>query len=307
MVLVAIAGHWGARGATHLPLGVLAGGVAIVGVAGRWLARRGTTRLPLMRERGVNLQATRPGASPRVWLCAHIDTKSQPVSTLVRTIGVALMIVGALATLTLALLAAVGVGAGFSVWAGAAMVTLAGAIPVGSSVVGAASPGAFDNASGVVTVLVAASEVASMREVGVLITDAEELGLAGARAWCGGETRSGMVLNCDGVDDAGAIVVMQAGAAQPIRAAVARASASTGIAYRARRLPLGVLTDSIAFDQAGLPSVTFSRGTWGSLGRVHSRRDSLANLAGDGIAPVARLLAETARQLAGLPASTLTH
>lgn len=304
MALVAVAGHWGARGAVYFPLAVLVAGGVTVALAARWLARHGTTRMRLMRQRGVNLQAARPGATPGVWLCAHVDTKSQPVSTLIRTIGVTLMMVGVLWTSVLAVLAALGVPAAFNVWVAAAVVTLVGAIPVGLSVVGGASPGAFDNASGVVTVLRAASALSGASDVGILITDAEELGLAGARAWClGGGT--GVVLNCDGVDDAGEIVVMHSGAPPAaIPDAVASASANTGTAHRMRRLPLGVLTDSIAFADAGLPSVTFSRGGWGSLARVHSRRDSLANLTGEGIEATARLMAATARRLAGNPAAS---
>jgi hypothetical protein len=59
----------------------------------------------------------------------------------------------------------------------------------------------------------------------------------------------------------------------------------------------GVLTDSVAFADRGLMSVTFSRGTWRSLVRVHTRRDDLGHLNGTGIPETATLIAATAREM----------
>jgi Zn-dependent M28 family amino/carboxypeptidase len=190
-----------------------------------------------------------------------------------------------------------------SYWAIAALVTLAGAIPVVLSIVTWRSPGALDNASGVATIMAAARQVGSDTDVGVLITDAEELGLAGARAWAA--ERRGMpgdeaVLNCDGVDDAGGIVAMYS-YAPPARllGALARAAQRTGIAHEPTRMIPGVLTDSVAFTDRGFMSVTFSRGTWRSLARVHTRRDDLEHLRGTGIAETATLIAATVREMTG--------
>ena len=132
-----------------------------------------------------------------------------------------------------------------------------------------------------------------------LITDAEELGLAGARAWAAARGRNAAtVLNCDGVDDAGSIQVMFSGR-RPDRVleSVIRASRTSGVAHHPRRLALGILTDSVALTDAGMAAVTFSRGSLRSLARVHSRRDDLAHLRGDGIGETAALLAATAREL----------
>jgi Zn-dependent M28 family amino/carboxypeptidase len=149
----------------------------------------------------------------------------------------------------------------------------------------------------VLTVLTAARQMQNDANVGVLITDAEELGLAGARAWARGR-RGATVLNCDGIDDAGSLLVMFAGP-RPDRVldAVARASRVSGIAYLPRRMALGILTDSVAFTDEGIASVTFSRGTFRSLARVHSRRDDLAHLRGDGIGDTAALMTATAHEL----------
>ncbi|HET9453801.1 MAG TPA: M28 family peptidase [Gemmatimonadaceae bacterium] len=289
-----IAGHLGAGGGRFAPLAILLVGAVVLAGAGRWLASSGVLSLGAMREGGVNLEFTMPAArAPRVWLCAHLDTKSQPVPTLVRAGGILLTAIGFLGTLALALAAAAGIATTRTPWVAAALVTLGGALPVMMSVVGIHSPGALDNASGVVAVVQAARQLASP-DVGVLITDAEELGLAGALAWAEMPhvRRDAIVLNCDGVDDQGANVVMfSRPAPEGLIAAAERAGA------RRRRMPLGLLTDSVAFTGAGLASVTFSRGSLASLARVHSARDDLSRLRGTGIAPVASLMAATANQL----------
>lgn len=308
MAVVAIAGHWGARGASIVPLAMMLAGIAALGVLGRWLARDGVLRAPWLRTQGINLEATRPERPAAVWLCAHLDSKSQPVPTLVRSAGVVLQAAGSLATLGLAAAAALGASAPFAMWAGAAVVTLAGAIPVVFSVVGPHSPGALDNASGVVAVIAAArqlTDVEGVGVVGIVITDAEELGMAGAHAWAS-ERPGAVVLNCDGVDDRGPARVMHPG--NRPRAILAAVRAVNGpLAADIRRLPIGVLTDSVAIARRGGQSVTFSRGGWSSLARVHSVNDSLERLRGTGIPGMAALLADVARRLATTPASPGAH
>lgn len=299
VLLMAIVAHIGARGDRFLPLAILAGGGVVLGLSGRWLASRGLDFLPIGRRKGVNLDARRDGDAPAVWLCAHLDTKSQPVPTLVRTAGVFLLIVAGIALLALAVAAAAGAGPTEGLWLGATVMTLAGGIPVVLSVVGDGSNGALDNASGVAAVLAAAQQLGSTRGVGILITDAEELGLAGARAWAR-DARRLKVLNCDGVDDTGMINVLYTGQPpQGVLGAARAASQRTGVPCRTRRIPVGILMDSVAFTEAGLPSVSFSRGTYRSLARVHSASDSLDNLRGTGIDETATLIAATARMLLG--------
>jgi len=67
---------------------------------------------------------------------------------------------------------------------------------------------------------------------------------------------------------------------------------------RVRRMPLGLLLDSVALSDAGWRSVTVSRGSLASLRRVHTRDDSLEHLRGDGISRTARVLARAAEALA---------
>lgn len=290
LLLVGAAGHLGSRGDRWLPLVITFAGGFVAKYAAEWVARRGVLVMPLLRSLGVNLQATRPDrGEPSVWLAAHVDTKAQPVPTLIRVAGLVLCAIGYNTTMVLAVIAAFGRSPHLFWWAAAALVTLAGAIPVVMSVVTSRSPGALDNASGVATVVEAARALGDTN-VGVLITDAEELGLAGARAWAR-ETRAGaIVLNCDGVDDVGEAQVILGRNPGAIAAALPAGT-------RTRTRVPGVMTDAIAFADAGLASVTFMRGEWASLARVHSRTDDLAHLDGTGIAEVAGLMAATARQL----------
>ena len=298
-IIVGVAGHVGAAGQRWIPLLVCVLSTLALVLAARWVTTQGVLSMPLMRQRGVNLTATRLGALPRVWLCAHLDTKSQPVPTLLRMTGIVLESVGLGLTFALSVFAAVEVSMPPFFWAAGALVTLVGAVPVVLSVVGSNSPGALDNASGVATVIAAARALPDDSDVGILITDAEELGLAGARAWARGRPLiGGIVLNCDGVDDGGENVLMYTGTPpEPLIRAARRASKETHIPVVPRRMAFGLLTDSIAFVSEGLQSVTFSRGSYGSLARVHSRRDSLDRLRGTGIAEVAALIAATARHL----------
>jgi hypothetical protein len=270
-------------------------------LCGRWLSRSGVLRFPLLRQIGVNLIATHGEWIPRVWLCAHLDTKSQPVPTLVRAVGIVVEAVGYAIAALLALLLSAGILPHPIWWVFAGAVTLVGAVPVMLSVVTNRSPGALDNASGLMTVLAAASTLPRDSRFGVLITDAEELGLAGARAWCSAAARGSVVVNCDGVDDHGPIIVMYSGSRPTeLLNAVSEACRNSGESCETSRLVPGLLTDSVAFTDAGFQSVTFMRGTWRSLLRVHSRRDSLRRLRGTGIAETASLVAHTVFALRGV-------
>jgi hypothetical protein len=299
-MLVGFAGTQALEGSRFVPALILGlGGVALA-VAGRWLARRGVLEAPVLREAGVNLECVLPGEIPHVWLCAHLDSKSQPIPTLVRSAGIVIEAVGFLSALAIAVATAMGIDVHDFFWAFAGVVTLVGTIPVGLSMVGSRSPGALDNASGVTAVIAAARLLERRAGVGVLITDAEELGLAGARAWAQGRDDD-VVLNCDGVDDDGEVTIMNSSPALQVFAAATTAAKAKAIHVDFSRMFPGVLMDSVAFADAGMRSVTVSRGTFGSFARVHSERDDLAHLRGDGIAPTAALLAEVARLFASTP------
>ena len=168
--------------------------------------------------------------------------------------------------------------------------------------VGARNQGTVDNASGVATLLEAAELLPRNLDVGVLITDAEELALAGARAWLR-EWRGavGVALNCDSIDDAGPLVAMYSGRRQRSAAAVAavaHAAIEEHETLSAMRLLPGVLADSVAFAGGGWRTLTLSRGTIRTLGRIHTSRDTLDTMRGTGIPGAARVLARAACEIA---------
>jgi hypothetical protein len=242
-----------------------------------WFSHASATREPWLRESGINLEARR--GTPTVWLVAHIDSKSQPIPTAVRSVGAVLVAVGL-------------VGQFLVPWPTdfyAYYAGMAGGVILLFAAVGSASCGAADNASGVAAVLEAATLVPRDRPLGVLITDAEELMLAGARAWVAGRPEKDVAVNCDTVDDDGPLTIIDYG---NLRHGVFNVARVIGRA----RLP-GVLTDSNAFRAAGWPTVTLARGTIRTLSRIHTRRDSLDNLRGTGIPGAAQLLARIVEEL----------
>ncbi len=308
---LAAAAAAGRAGRPRAALAVVAGGGAALGAAGLWAARAGVRGMPLGVRRGVNLVAVPrgtpapadggpPGAGLGVWLVAHLDSKSQPVPMAARVGGVvgtlaAAAAVAAVATAELATGRGVVARRG---WTALGALGVAAAAPVALTTVGEGSDGALDNASGVAAVLDAAVVLArGGARVGVLLTSAEELGLAGAHAWAASWAAAGrapaVALNCDGVDDAGPVVVLRgARVGSRVRRALAAVPAA-----RARRIPPGLLVDGVALAAAGWDAVTVSKGTYGTLRRVHTARDSLANLRGDGVAAAARVLVALARTL----------
>lgn len=292
----------GDRGDAGGALLLLAVTAAVLGALGRWLGTSGVLDFPAARARGVNLIAVRDGDAPRIWLMAHSDSKSQPVPSGVRAGGVIVLILAALALAGFATAEVLGgqhVAQGL--WRGAGALAVLGGIPVALSVVGNASAGALDNASGLAAVLAAAESLEPGLPVGVVVTAAEELGLAGARAWVR-DVGAGhlVVLNCDGVDDVGSLTAMFTGRrAGRVLAALAAAAREQGVGFRAMRLIPGILVDAVAVAAAGGEAATLSRGTLATLGRVHTRRDDLAHLAGRGIPEAAATLARAARRLVG--------
>jgi hypothetical protein len=76
-----------------------------------------------------------------------------------------------------------------------------------------------------------------------------------------------------------------------------RAASEARERIRTLRLLPGILTDSVALARAGWQTVTLSRGTFRTLGRIHTSRDSLATMDGRGIAGAARVLARAAMEM----------
>jgi hypothetical protein len=272
----------GAWGNGRRALGVLVAGALILGVCGSLLSRRGVLDIPFARLRGMNLVATR--GAPTLWLIAHLDSKSQPIPIVVRTLAIiaSMIILGVAMGVAVA---QVVVPMPIEVWFALAMASVLVTLPVMASVVGTRSPGALDNASGVATLLRVAELLPRELPIGVLLTSAEELGLAGARAWAR-EASPATAINIDGVDDIGPMRLVYTGR-KP-----AALLALLGPAWPPpSRLPPGVLMDGVAFADAGWEVLNISKGGWRTVSRIHTRGDDLGHLNGSGAEEVAATLA----------------
>jgi acetylornithine deacetylase/succinyl-diaminopimelate desuccinylase-like protein len=279
----------------------LAIGIAVGGAIALWLARRGTSRFPWLRKTSSNLIATR--GRPSVWLVAHADSKSQTIPMLARIAAVVAAAI-AFSCLGVALVAAWmsvipdpggSIASAVSISATAAAIAC---IPLVLCLTGDKSAGAVDNASGLIAVLLAARELRMHPDLGVIVTSAEELGLAGARAYTESNADRAIAINCDTIDDSGRFLCMAPKSTRGVAAAaVMRAAAHLGVPTRLRGVIPGVLADSIAFANAGWDSVTVSRGNIATLARVHTSGDIRQRLDGSGIAQAAHLLAVTVTEL----------
>ena len=292
---LAIAGHFGARGDGRSAALALGAGAVLIAAGGLWMARRGVLDLSLGRARAVNLVAER--GAPKLWLVAHLDSKSQPIPMLVRAAGIVLSALIWLVAVVLAAGQIVG-GPLATAWLWVTIAGVVAGVPVAASIVSHSSAGAVDNASGVTAMLTAVTDMPGDRPLGVVLTSAEELGLAGARAWARGRAR-GVAINCDGIDDVGGVVCMYSGRRpERLTAAVRRAARRAGVALQVRRLVPGILVDGVALADAGWEVVTLSRGSLRTLSRVHRPTDSLERVTGAGIPDVARIVVECTGELA---------
>ena len=229
---------------------------------------------------GINLIAqrpTRPSAHPSVWLVAHYDSKGQPISMWVRLAGFTLVALGALVFLLNWIAAVATLGIGLAI--------------VSQNRVNDNSPGALDNASAVITVLMVIDQVPRDAAVGIVFPDAEEYGLAGARALAAERAelfKDSAIINLDGIDDLGGITAF-AHRGGPLGDAVTDALRAS----RWRWLP--VVVDGIALARVARECVTILKGNIRSMEAVHTPRDTTARLRLDGAAQVAAGLARVLR------------
>lgn len=236
-------------------------------------------RTPGSARVDANLIARRSEAPVRCWLVAHLDTKAQGHSMAGRLVALWLTAMALAAFVALAWLRLGGPQRpGLAVTAGFLGV-FAGLLLFGGRLKGQ-SPGARDNGSGLLAVLTAA-ELAADPGVGIIITGAEEFGLAGARALVrerGVLLDQAEVLNVDTIDDEGNLFVVTHGGADALAGRVRTRVA--GLApVRGRRLPLGIMVDGVPLSRVAAGSVTIGRLSWGTLRRMHTPRDDASGYA----------------------------
>lgn len=271
---------------------MLAGGllllvVASLGIGLGWLTLGGTPR------EDANLVATRGAAPVRRWIVAHLDTKAQVQSMAGRLVAVWVIVLAAAALAALALvrlrepvpLPLAAAAAGLAVVAGAL---------AGRGRLRGQSQGARDNGSGVAGAL-AAAERSTDPATGILITGAEEFGLVGARVFAAQSRerlRDAVVVNLDTIDQEGELALVSHDArGSALARDEAPRLAAAGLAARLRRLPVGILTDSLPFARAGVPAVTVGRLTWRTLRTIHTPRDTPDGLSLETAERVGRALA----------------
>lgn len=146
----------------------------------------------------TNLVARRaPEAAPGIWLVAHLDSKSQTIPILARIASVtAFAALFGLALLALISASILGRDSLTRIGVATSILAAVGLLPLLVLFIGNRSNGALDNASGVAAVLLALRQLKG-RDIGVVITSAEELALAGARAFVAVGLAPGVAINCD--------------------------------------------------------------------------------------------------------------
>jgi hypothetical protein len=224
---------------------------------------------------GVNVIARpiRPSAHPPVWLVAHYDSKGQPISMALRLIGFGGLVAGLVFLLIQPVVAALLLAAALFI--------------VSRNRVTNDSPGAVDNATALVATLMTLDLVGHQPGIGVILPDAEEFGLVGARALVRERAellRGTAIVNMDGLDDAGrpTVLLHRPG---PMGRAIAAALG----ARRARWLP--VVVDGIALRGAAAECVTILKGDWRTMRLVHTTDDRAERLTLEGVTAVAQGLA----------------
>ena len=283
----------GAAALLALPLLALPGvpGWGALVVWGLMLAATACLTLGEARE-DANLVAVRGDAAPRRWIVAHLDTKAQAQSMAGRLVAVWVLLVAVGCGAGLAL---VRLGTPLPLWiaaSNAALAVVAGAL-AGRGRLRGTSRGARDNGSGVVAAL-ACAEASDDGATGILITGAEEFGLVGARmfAQIQGRLDGVTVINLDTIDAEGPLFVVRHEALGLAAAeAVVKRLQPLGLPVRARRLPLGILVDSLPLARAGARAVTVGRLTWNTLRVIHTPADVPETLSLEVAEQVGRALA----------------
>lgn len=239
----------------------------------------------------------RTGASkPRFLVMAHRDSKSQfvPIAARAFSAGVSLF-----AWVGLAIVALIQFTSDVDPGRLAVVVAVVGsilALPLLLSPALDRSPGALDNASGLATLLGLAERLKDDAEVAFLVTDGEELGLAGARAAAKQLAPVEGIINVDGIDDRGEFLIMERhgfprrGSAPHLATALFASARVLDLPVRRRDLPHGIQVDHVPFQNAGFPALTVMRGDQRSLWRVHLPADNAGRTTGIGAADAVALV-----------------
>ena len=296
-LLIIFLGRLGLTGNPLAAIWVLLAMFVVIFLAFASIRKGWILSFPWSRSTAANLECKR--GNPTLWILAHLDSKSQTIPMLLRIAGsVALYLAGLLAALGSLALLMWGSVAAPAIFA-AQVLAAFGALTVGLCFIRNQSPGAVDNASGVVAAMLAAQSSDSSETLGVLITSGEELGLAGASAWAARAGARLVILNCDTIDERGPFRCMYS-ITEPLQIGIAaeRQAKRLGMKLKIGRLIPGLMADSMVFaNHASWSAITLSRGTLGTLARIHTRRDYSSVLSGNGAAQASVLLSALTKEL----------
>lgn len=248
-------------------------------------------RSGVANNKSANLVAVR--SEPSLWLVAHSDSKSQLMPPIIRVLAAATFVISC-TTLVALLIVNMMNGADPSLWPLPVYIALVSLIPLFLNPIGNNSHGAVDNASGMAAVLLAVQALPKDLPLGVLITSAEERFMAGARNFVKRHAPS-RAINCDGLDDVGALRCWYNRGQQNFAESVAP--------NYARPVPLGILLDATILAKHGWEVVTVSKGNWNTLRRIHTAKDVSIHLSGEGIAEGAELIRDITQRLLASRAS----
>ena len=264
-----------------------------------WAVAAGTARATdnwnFRRMDLANLWFQAPAARPRWLIVAHFDSKSQFVPLALRAVAIAAAL-GAWAGLLILVVLGGPISQSPVLLDGLGAIAIVAGVALLLSGAGNGSPGALDNGSGLATLLGIADRERAAADIAFLATDAEELGLAGARAIAQELPPLDGVINIDGIDDAGPFHLLErfglrhAGYAPHLAMALLLASRAMGVTAHRRDVPPGVLVDHMAFVRAGFPALTLMRGKLSSMARVHRPGDDLRHLRGAGVEEAVELV-----------------
>jgi peptidase M28-like protein len=177
--------------------------------------------------------------------------------------------------------------AGWRLTRGAALPSIAGTLGVCVALIAAlfasgsrlrgSSPGARDNGTGLLAVLSAAEERPDPT-VGIILTGAEEFGLLGARHLVRAEPallRDTEVINLDTLADRGSFyIVTHNNSAVAFANRLQHRLEGLRLPVTQRRLPMGILVDSLAVARLASGAVTVARLDWAVLRLMHTPGDT---------------------------------
>ena len=254
----------------------------------------------------------RDGNTPVLLFVAHYDSKSQTLPIAVRAVSYGIAIIG-LVALTVVGVIKVGTGVwlpNYIVWF-VAGITVFCLLLLQVNLTENRSPGAFDNASGVGTMLEVARVVMALDEekpITFLATGAEEYGMCGALRYIQAhadeyDRENTYVINLDGLGVGNGVNIVTRYGVPPVRttrrlAALFRASGeSLGIPVSERYLPIGVGLDSIPIASRGFETVTLmARGVGSVALKVHSKQDQSELLNEESLQRIGELIVDVIKR-----------